>query len=213
MRIGRAAGRYHQSCSSERRARPSPIFQNFSFNVFKSNFVQPPGEGSPRRERSTASMQRFTLPPSAPKPPPVGGNRRRFLQVVSVSPLLLDCAGASDVGPQSVGRVSAGLAQDLPVGSLTGVGRQPLCVGRDEAGVYAMTLICPHAGCDMSRQGSVSPQSVYCACHGSRFDRYGRVEAGPARSDLQHFEVTIDDSGELAVDSDIWVDPSTRLEV
>lgn len=162
-------------------------------------------------------MQRSTPPPSPPNPSPpkplsTHSNRRRFLQVVSVSPLFLDCSGA-DVGPQSVGRVSAGLAQDLPVGSLTTVGRLPLCVGRDEAGVYAMTLTCPHAGCDMSRQGSVSPQLVYCACHGSRFDRYGRVTAGPARSDLQHFEVTVDNGGELAVDSDIWVDPSTRLEV
>lgn len=148
----------------------------------------------------------FPLHPCTPS------NRRRFLQVVSISPLVANCA-PPEVGPQSVGKVSAGLVSDLPVGSLMQVGRHPLCIGRDEAGVYAMTLTCPHAGCDMSRYGWVSSDSVYCSCHGSLFDPNGRVTRGPARSDLQHFKVQIDDSGELTVDSDSYVDPSTRLAV
>ena len=144
-------------------------------------------------------------------------SRRRFLQLVAASsamPVLLRCsANNSDVGPRSVGQLSAGLVGELPVGSLRGIGNEPVCIGRDEQGVYAMTLICPHEGCDMSNAGSTSSSGVYCACHGSRFDPEGRVTRGPARSDLQHFEVTMDASGTLFVDTDSWVDPSTRLAV
>ena len=156
-------------------------------------------------------MRQSRPPKPAPTHPPTLSNRRRFLQVVSVSPLVLDCAGPSDVGPQSIGKVSAGRANAKTVERT--LGRQPLCIGRDQAGVYAMTLTCPHAGCDMSRNGWVSSEAVFCSCHGSKFDPYGRVTQGPARSNLQHFEVTIDEAGNLMVDTDSWVDPSTRLVV
>lgn len=95
--------------------------------------------------------------------------------------------------------------------TLEGIDQLPVCIGRDEAGIYAMTLTCPHEGCDMSRNGWVSSESVYCNCHGSKFDRYGKRTSGPAHSNLQHFEVTVDENGELIVDSDNWVSASTRL--
>ena len=149
----------------------------------------------------------------APQPIPACNTRRRFLQVVSVSPLAIGCGSPDSVDPQSVGQVSGGLVQNVPVDSLKGIDQLPVCIGRDEAGIYAMTLTCPHAGCDMSRNGWVSWDSVYCSCHGSKFDRYGNVTSGPARSNLQHFDVTLDENGELTVDSDNWVSESTRLVV
>ncbi len=147
------------------------------------------------------------------KNPPTTNSRRRFLQVVSVTPVVLHCSGPSDVGPVSVGKISAGNVAALPVGTLSGIGSQPVCIGRDDAGIYAMTLTCPHEGCDMAREGSVTNSAVYCACHGSLFDAHGKVTRGPAHSNLQHFEVTVDAQGELTVDTDSYVDASTRLAV
>ena len=54
---------------------------------------------------------------------------------------------------------------------------------RDEQGVlHERQAICTHAGCPVSWNST--EKSWDCPCHGSRFDRYGRVINGPANRDL-----------------------------
>jgi Rieske Fe-S protein len=120
---------------------------------------------------------------------------------------------ASAVQPVSVGDVAAGNVSSLPVGSLRVVGDQPVCIGRDSGGVYAMTLTCTHAGCDIGSTGEVSPSGLVCGCHGSRFDANGNVVSGPARLPLDHFEVSADGSGNLTIHGGQVVDASQRLAV
>ena len=48
-------------------------------------------------------------------------------------------------------------------------------IGRDSAGIHAFSLVCTHAGCDMSVDGPVSAGSVQCFCHGSVFDAQGNL--------------------------------------
>jgi cytochrome b6-f complex iron-sulfur subunit len=107
------------------------------------------------------------------------------------------------------GHVSAGNVANLPVGTLVGLDGEPLAVGRDSAGVYAMSLICTHAGCE----ASVSGQEVVCPCHGSVYDATGNVLSGPAPSPLEHYAVAEDPSGNLTIDTAAVVSPSTRLPV
>jgi Rieske Fe-S protein len=99
------------------------------------------------------------------------------------------------------------------VGSLTSIRGEALAIGHDAGGVYAMTLVCTHQGCDMSQQGSVSAKGIFCAYHGSQFSAVGAVESGPARAALQHFAVSADAAGNLTVHQGTTVDPSTRLRV
>jgi cytochrome b6-f complex iron-sulfur subunit len=138
--------------------------------------------------------------------------RRRFLVIAGAAAATGGCSspGAS---PAQVGDVQAGNIAQLAVGSLEVVASEPVCIGRDSAGVYAMTLTCTHAGCDMGMFGSVSPQGIYCGCHGSEFDANGNVVRGPASRPLDHFDVTVDGSGELTVHSDQIVSTSQRLTV
>ncbi|HEV8247269.1 MAG TPA: Rieske (2Fe-2S) protein, partial [Polyangiaceae bacterium] len=89
----------------------------------------------------------------------------------------------------------------------------PVCIGRDDLGVYAMTLTCPHAGCNMATQGSVSFDGVFCACHGSRFTRDGDVSQGPAHDSLVHFAVSIDVDGNLTIHGGQEVSRGTRMAV
>jgi len=141
--------------------------------------------------------------------------RRRFLALVGgVGGVAAAgaCAQAS-VPPASFGDVSAGNVANLPVGSLQVVATDPVCIGRDGRGVYAMTLTCPHAGCDIGQTGNVSPQGLTCGCHGSRFSSNGDVQQGPATQSLDHFDVTVDGQGNLTIHGDQIVSSDQRLAV
>jgi Rieske Fe-S protein len=140
--------------------------------------------------------------------------RRRFLEVVAQGGVL---AGAAALGAGCAsgpsGTYAAGNLGQLAVGDLQAISGGPVAVGRDASGVYAMTLICTHAGCDMSSEGSVSAQGVDCFCHGSRFDVNGDVINGPAQSPLEHFQVTVDASGAITVDASVTVADTVRTAV
>lgn len=123
------------------------------------------------------------------------------------------CGAPAGTPPTAVGTVQAGLVQDYPVGSLEAVGTLPVAVGRDAKGLYAMTLTCTHAGCNMAQDGNVSSSGIFCSCHGSQFDANGAVTRGPAHADLEHFAVTVDASGTITVHGDQKVDATVRTAV
>ncbi len=140
--------------------------------------------------------------------------RRRFLQVVAQGGAV---AGATALGVGCgsglSGTYAAGDVSTLQVGSLQAISAGPLAIGRDADGVYAMTLICTHAGCDMATQGQVSSQGVSCFCHGSQYDVDGNRLSGPAQSPLQHYAVAIDTAGAMTIDADTPVAEATRTAV
>jgi nitrite reductase/ring-hydroxylating ferredoxin subunit len=136
--------------------------------------------------------------------------RRRFLEVVAQGGVLAGAAGLGiGCGGGLSGSYAAGNVSQLEVGQLVAVSGAPLAVGRDAGGVWAMSLVCTHEGCD----GSVEAGGVFCACHGSRFDVQGNPPAGPARAPLQHYHVTVDASGALTVNTDAPVPESVRTAV
>jgi cytochrome b6-f complex iron-sulfur subunit len=135
-------------------------------------------------------------------------HRREFIRTLVV-------VGASTCiacGP-AFGIVSAGNASALAVGDVKAVPGSPVAIARDAQGVYAMTLICTHEGCDISQNGSVTSAGLLCDCHGSRFDPNGNAIVGPAQSPLQHYQVTADGSGNLTIDGNVPVPSTTRLAV
>ena len=139
-----------------------------------------------------------------------GLTRRTFLVVVGGAASACSAPGAA---PAQVGDVPAGNLSAVAVGSLASVGNEAVCMGRDAAGIYAMTLTCTHAGCDIGRTGTVSPRGLVCGCHGSEFDAHGNVTRGPATQPLDHFAVTVDASGNLTIHGDQIVDAGQRLAV
>jgi Rieske Fe-S protein len=144
-------------------------------------------------------------------------SRRRFLAVAARGSAVLGaarlgvaCSGAASLhGSYAVGNITS-----FPAGTLNAAPNAPLAIGRDAAGIWAMSLICTHAGCDMATDGSVSASRVTCSCHGSEFDEHGNVLEGPARAALPCFEVTLSlTSGDITVDTDVEVPSSTRAAV
>ncbi|WP_026841271.1 QcrA and Rieske domain-containing protein [Citrifermentans bremense] len=54
--------------------------------------------------------------------------------------------------------------------------------------VYALDLVCTHLGCTVN----VTPAGLVCPCHGSSFDREGKVLEGPADRPLKRYAVEAD---------------------
>jgi Rieske Fe-S protein len=138
--------------------------------------------------------------------------RRRFLSVLALSPAL--CACSVNVTPAPVGDVGAGNIKDLPPDTVRLIQGAPACIGRDTGGLYAMSTTCTHEGCDIATHGSVSFQQIVCNCHNATFDSNGNPTSGPARSQLQHFAVSLDAAtGDIMVHGGTYVDGSTRVPV
>jgi Rieske Fe-S protein len=64
-------------------------------------------------------------------------------------------------------------------------------VARTGAATFsAVDAVCTHQSCTVTRQDG----SIYvCPCHGSRYDRSGRVIGGPAPASLRQFATTFAD--------------------
>ncbi len=142
--------------------------------------------------------------------------RRVFLKVMGAGAGCLTVGGLPLAcgGPPS-GPIEAGNVSDLAEGDVKQVPEASVLVGRDAGGVYAMTAICTHLGCDTSGpDGTVDADgTIHCGCHGSAYNPDGSVLNGPAPNPLQHFKVTIADDGTITVDGSAEVGADERAAV
>lgn len=65
-----------------------------------------------------------------------------------------------------------------------------------DGGYVALSPICTHLGCTVEIQGA----RLECPCHGSTYDREGRVLRGPAERALRSFPVRTRPDGTLEID-------------
>lgn len=140
-------------------------------------------------------------------------SRRCVLKILAGGAAASACTNPPAADPEPFGTVQVGMVADYPVGSLEPVGTLPVALGRDEQGLYAMTLTCSHTGCNMAIDGDVTRSGAYCWCHGSRFDANGNVTHGPAEKALAHFAVTVDADGVITIDGEQRVKTSVRTPV
>ena len=143
----------------------------------------------------------MTRPSAAPL------DRREFVATcacVIAGGLLSACASlAARPVPITDGRIRLALAEHpeltRPDGALKILPQgatHPLYVLRLEDGQFAViSPICTHQGCTVDIQG---PRLV-CPCHGSTYDREGRVLRGPAERSLARFTTTVSE-GVLLID-------------
>jgi glycine/D-amino acid oxidase-like deaminating enzyme/nitrite reductase/ring-hydroxylating ferredoxin subunit len=91
-----------------------------------------------------------------------------------------------DVAAQFAGYVMPGASPDeIPwdSGAVVQRGLSKVAAYRDEKGeLHETTAVCPHLGCIVQWNGS--EKTWDCPCHGSRFDKTGKVVNGPANVDL-----------------------------
>ena len=106
----------------------------------------------------------------------------------------------------AAGSYDSGLASALTVGQAKYVSSQDMFVCRDANGVFAMTSLCPHAQCTLTKKTS----QYYCNCHGATFDLNGGSPTSPAHKALEHYAVCIDSAGHVQVDFNNIVAATTR---
>ena len=72
----------------------------------------------------------------------------------------------------------------------TGTFKDPIFLNTNEDGTYTAVLMnCTHKGCGLG----ASQGKLVCGCHGSEFDLAGNVLKGPAKTNLQTFQVSADE--------------------
>lgn len=141
--------------------------------------------------------------------------RRDFLKVVGATVT----AGAvlPACGPEQ-GPVAAGNVADIAEGQVVKIAAGSALLGRDAGGIYAMTAICTHLGCDLTAAGGVIGDDGVITCgspcgHGSRYDLSGSVVGGPTTRPLQHWLVTVDEAGDITIEVGAEVDAAERVAV
>lgn len=135
-------------------------------------------------------------------------HRRSFLKILAAAPVI--ACGANPSAAEQFGDVPAGSVSDTTVDSLSLVSGAPAVLGRDKNGLYAMTNTCTHQGCPVSPAAGLT---LYCSCHGSRFDKNGGVTSGPADAPLVHYAVSVDAAGNITVHGTMQVASSVRTPV
>ena len=105
----------------------------------------------------------------------------------------------------------AGSPDDYPVNSVTYIQDQQVYIVRTEKGLWAMSAVCTHLGC--ITQWKPESNQIACPCHGSKFQREGNVQAGPAPRPLPHFAVRLAADGALVVDKLETVNEAEILKV
>ena len=66
---------------------------------------------------------------------------------------------------------------------------------QDDGSLAVVTSVCTHLECTVNVEGAL----LVCPCHGSTFDRAGRVLRGPASDPLPRYPATLTAGGELVI--------------
>lgn len=79
---------------------------------------------------------------------------------------------------------------EVPVGEgkLFKISYSKVAVYKDEDGkAYTLSPVCKHMGCIVDWNSE--DKTWDCPCHGSRYDKYGKVIYGPAKANLDKKEL------------------------
>lgn len=145
--------------------------------------------------------------PAASRPRP-GLDRREFLDTCACTLAALALGGCASLVARSItpidGRIELALThypeltEDggslklLPDGHANAVYVLPQGDGR----FAALSPVCTHLGCTVEIEG----ERLVCPCHGSTYDRGGKVLRGPAQLPLSRYPTHLSSDGLLTID-------------
>lgn len=137
-------------------------------------------------------------------------SRRDFLSLLwgaagAVALTELSLVGLRFLSPRPVvgefgGVFNVGTVDNFPPGSVTPVEAGRFYVVRlPDGGLLALYRRCTHLGCAVPYDPAVG--QFICPCHGSAFTMDGEVQNAPAPRPLDLFPLTVNDAGEILVDT------------
>jgi len=146
--------------------------------------------------------------------------RRRFLELFGKTSLFAGFAGIMTstmrfllpnvlYEPPTI--FTIGVPDDFPPDSVNFIEENRLFVFRRPEGLYVISSICTHLGCNV-RWNPVRG-GFDCPCHGSKYDGNGKNIAGPAPKPLKWFELSFNGDKKLVVNTRREVSKNFRLQV
>lgn len=129
-------------------------------------------------------------------------SRRNFLVLAWKS--LLAASGLLGLGglnrylayktePSSPTQFDLGPAEEYAPGTRTPIRDAQAILLRDQEGFLALSLVCPHLGCQVNPEES----GFACPCHGSQFGIRGQLVRGPAANGLRELRLETSEDGRL----------------
>ena len=98
------------------------------------------------------------------------------------------------------GIVKAGALEEFPPGSITLIKEGRFFLSRlDDGSFLALWQRCTHLGCSVPWEED--EDQFHCPCHGSLYDKLGKVTGGPAPRPMDYFPVFIQE-GEVFVNTE-----------
>jgi nitrite reductase/ring-hydroxylating ferredoxin subunit len=113
------------------------------------------------------------------------------------------------VTPEAGSRFRIGNPEEFAPGTERVIPDRNVLVISTDRGVAAVSLVCTHLGCVVTR----GEGTYHCPCHGSRFGADGEVMGGPAPRGLRWLEVSRAAGGTLVVDAKREVASGTYYQV
>lgn len=152
----------------------------------------------------------------------VAGNRRDFIKkaaattlAVGVGTVAAECNRflTPNVLYEPSKSFAVGEVSRFPIGSRTVIEGRGIEIVREADGIHAISLVCTHLGCLLKPVENDPEQGYACPCHGSTFTMLGEVLGGPAPRNLPWYDVYVDLSGHLVVDTSKVNHERTKLVV
>lgn len=101
-----------------------------------------------------------------------------------------------------------GKPDEFPIGTVKVLDDKNVFIFSDNDGLHAISNVCTHLGCIIS----AVEWGFQCPCHGSKFDKSGKVIGGPAPRPLPWLEVSRHLDGNLMVNAAKEVKIGTKFK-
>ena len=130
-------------------------------------------------------------------------NRRQFvIGIVSAAGATTLCSCASTNGPANPpGKVDVGPLSNYALDGIRDdfAKSHGIMLVTFGGRLVATSSLCTHKGCVIDKERDAA--GFKCPCHGSRYDRAGIVQEGPARDPLVRYVLWLDSARHVTVDS------------
>jgi len=147
-----------------------------------------------------------------------GVSRRDFLGLASIGALILSSltvlAGIfrmtkADVYYEESRKFKVGKPEEFLLGTVKKLDDKRVFIFADNDGFHAVSSVCTHLGCIVHADEG----GFQCPCHGSKFNKNGKVVSGPAPRNLPWLEVSRHVDGNLVVDASREIEAGTKFMV
>lgn len=145
-------------------------------------------------------------------------SRRDFLGLASLGAVVLSSFTAlagilrltkPNVYYEESKKFKIGKPENFPVGLVKNLEDQKIFIFSGTDGLHAISKTCTHLGCIVA----ITETGFQCPCHGSKYNRQGKVIGGPAPRPLPWLEISQSVDGTLVVDAAKEVKVGTIFKV